>query len=93
MDTPSLNHEYLGIAGDATFVKLAMEFVYGKDSKVLEDNCVAAVQTLSGTGGLRVFGELLRKGGHKEIYVPNPTWGIHIPIFQKNAGLEVKKYR
>ena len=94
MNTPSLNHEYLGIAGDATFVNLAMEFVYGKDSKVLEDNGsrVAAVQTLSGTGGLRVFGELLRKGGHTEIYVPNPTWGNHIPIFQ-NAGLKVKKYR
>ena len=46
----------------------------------------------AGTGGLRVFGELLRKGGHKEIYVPNPTWGNHIPIFQ-NAGLEVRKYR
>lgn len=45
MDSPSLNHEYLGIAGDATFVKLAMEFVNCKDSKVLEDNCVAAIQT------------------------------------------------
>eukprot|EP01083_Nonionella_stella_P017808 49888_1 len=87
LDSPSLNHENLGIAGDATFVKLAMEFVYCKGSKVLEDNCVAVIQTLSGTGG-----ELLRNGGHKEIYVPNPTWGIHIPIFQ-NAGLEVKKYR
>jgi hypothetical protein len=43
-------------------------------------------------GGLRVFGELLKKGGHKQIYVPNPTWGNHIPIMQ-NAGLEVKKYR
>ena len=43
-------------------------------------------------GGLRVFGELLKKGGHTQIYVPNPTWGNHIPIMQ-NAGLEVKKYR
>lgn len=50
------------------------------------------VQALSGTGGLRVFGELIRKHGHKAIYVPNPTWGNHIPIFQ-NSGLEVRKYR
>jgi aspartate aminotransferase, mitochondrial len=41
---------------------------------------------------LRVFGELIRKNGHKMIYVPNPTWGNHIPIFQ-NSGLEVRKYR
>eukprot|EP00553_Chaetoceros_curvisetus_P008533 CAMPEP_0204613136 /NCGR_PEP_ID=MMETSP0717-20131115/1140_1 /ASSEMBLY_ACC=CAM_ASM_000666 /TAXON_ID=230516 /ORGANISM="Chaetoceros curvisetus" /LENGTH=426 /DNA_ID=CAMNT_0051625455 /DNA_START=55 /DNA_END=1335 /DNA_ORIENTATION=- len=92
MAMPNLNHEYLGIAGDAQFVNLALEFVYGKDSPVLKEGRVAATQTLSGTGGLRVFGELLRKGGHKEIYVPDPTWGNHIPIF-KNAGLEVKKYR
>lgn len=92
MAKASLNHEYLGIVGDTGFVKLALEFVYGADSSVLKDGRVAGVQTLSGTGGLRVFGELLKKGGHKEIYVPNPTWGNHIPIMQ-NAGLEVKKYR
>lgn len=87
-----LNHEYLGMVGDVEFVRLALEFVYGKDSPIFDDKRVAGVQTLSGTGGLRVFGELLKKGGHKEIYVPNPTWGNHIPIMQ-NAGLEVKKYR
>jgi len=88
----NLNHEYLGIAGDPIFVKLATEFAYGKDSKPTIENRLAAVQTLSGTGGLRIFGELLRKGGHKHIYVPNPTWGNHIPIMT-NAGLEVRKYR
>ena len=38
------------------------------------------------------MGELLRKHGHTHIYLPNPTWGNHIPIFG-NAGLEVRKYR
>lgn len=87
----SLNHEYLGIAGDPDFVNLALEFVYGKESPKLKEGCVAAAQTLSGTGGLRVFGELLVKGGYKSIYLPNKTWGNHIPIF-KNSGLDVKKY-
>jgi len=45
-----------------------------------------------GTGGLRVYGELMRQHGHKHIYVPNPTWGNHVAIFQ-NSGLEVHKYR
>lgn len=77
------NHEYLGIAGDPEYVKVALEFVYGKDSDVLKQGRVAGVQTLSGTGGLRVFGELIKeKGGHKFIYLPNPTWGNHIPIFK-----------
>lgn len=69
MSKDTLNHEYLGIAGDPNFVKLALEFAYGEDSDVLKEGRVAGVQTLSGTGGLRVMGELLKKGGHKEIYV------------------------
>ena len=67
--------------------------MYGEDSKAMSEHRVAGVQTLSGTGGLRVFGELLKtKGNHSHIYVPNPTWGNHIPIF-RNAGLEVREYR
>jgi aspartate aminotransferase len=53
---------------------------------------IQGVQALSGTGGLRVYGELMKRHGHNQIYVPNPTWGNHIPIFT-NSGLEVKKYR
>jgi len=88
-----MNHEYLGMVGDPEFVNLALKFVYGEDSKAISENRVAGVQTLSGTGGLRVFGELLKsKGGHNHIYVPSPTWGNHIPIF-KNSGLEVREYR
>lgn len=39
-------------------------------------------------------GELFARfrGVGSPIYVPNPTWGNHIPIFT-NAGLEVRKYR
>ena len=73
------------------FVNLALKFAYGADSVPLLENRIGGVQTLSGTGGLRVFGEMIRKHGHKHIYVPNPTWGNHIPIMQ-NSGLEVRKY-
>ncbi len=69
-----------------------MKFVYGDDSAPILENRVQGTQALSGTGGLRVFGELMKKHGHKHIYVPNPTWGNHIPIFT-NSGLEVRKYR
>lgn len=91
MEGHHLDHEYLGIAGDPIYVKLATAFAYGKDSAPIAEGRLAAVQTLSGTGGLRVFGEFLKKGGHQHIYVPDPTWGNHIPIM-RNAGLEVRKY-
>ena len=86
-----LDHEYSGIAGCPEFIKHALAFAYGENCVPLQEKRIAGVQTLSGTGGLRIFGEVLRQFGHKEIYVPNPTWGNHIPIFT-NAGLEVKKY-
>lgn len=70
---------------------MSLKFAYGDDCVPLQEGRIQGVQTLSGTGGLRVFGELLRKHGHTHIYVPNPTWGNHIPIMQ-NAGLEVRKY-
>jgi aspartate aminotransferase, mitochondrial len=73
-------------------VDLALKFGYGHDSVALNENRIQGVQALWGTGGLRVMGELLRKHGHKHIYVPTPTWGNHIPIFA-NSGLEVRKYR
>lgn len=91
LQASNLDHEYLGIAGCVEFVNHALEFVYGADCKPLQEGRIAGVQTLSGTGGLRVMGEVLKEFGHTEIYVPNPTWGNHIPIF-RNSGLEVKKY-
>jgi aspartate/tyrosine/aromatic aminotransferase len=57
----------------------------------MKENRVQGVQALSGTGGLRVFGELMHRHGHKNIYVPNPTWGNHHAIFA-NSGLKVHKY-
>jgi aspartate aminotransferase, mitochondrial len=79
-------------AGDPAFIQCALQFGYGANSSAWQEKRIQGVQALSGTGGLRVMGELLRKHGHTHIYVPNPTWGNHIPIFA-NSGLEVRKYR
>lgn len=92
LQTQALDHEYAGMVGEQSFVDLALKFVYGDHSTPLLENRVAGVQSLSGTGGLRVFGEFLAKFGHTEIYVPNPTWGNHRAIFT-NAGLNVQTYR
>jgi aspartate aminotransferase len=47
---------------------------------------LAAAQSVSGTGALRVGGVFAERffpfpSGSKDIYVPTPTWGNHIPIF------------
>jgi aspartate aminotransferase, mitochondrial len=54
----------------------------------------ATVQGISGTGSLRIGTAFLSAffPGNKEIYMPTPTWGNHIPL-AKHAGLTVKQYR
>jgi aspartate aminotransferase, mitochondrial len=71
---------------------LSLKFGYGADSLALREDRIHGVQALSGTGGLRVMGELLRRHGHTHIYIPDPSWGNHRAIFT-NAGLEVRTYR
>ncbi len=89
-----VNHEYAPITGVPEFVPLSMKFVYGENSPALKEKRVAGTQALSGTGALRLGGEMLARfvGKGAPVYVPTPTWGNHIPIF-KDAGLVVKHYR
>ena len=46
--------EYLGIAGNPDFCKLSAKLAFGADSKALREGRAATVQSLSGTGSLRV---------------------------------------
>jgi aspartate aminotransferase len=91
-------HEYAGIAGVQEYIDLSLQFGYGIDSKPLLEKRIAAIQTLSGTGACRVFGEFASKFRESistaglNIYMPDPTWGNHIPIM-RDSGLVPQKYR
>lgn len=54
---------------------------------------ISSFQSISGTGALRIGGAFLGAffPHHKDIYLPNPTWGNHVPLF-KHSGLAVKQY-
>lgn len=62
------------------------------DSSVLLQ--LAITQSISGTGALRIGAAFLSRfyPHAKKVYVPNPTWGNHIPIFG-DSGMQVEKYR
>jgi aspartate aminotransferase len=80
----------------------------GENSPIIKDKRNATVQSISGTGALRIGAEFLVSfqiwislhsvfqnkwfPASKQIYQPTPTWGNHVPIF-KFAGLEVKQYK
>lgn len=85
------NKEYLPLAGYGEFMEGAKKLVFGDDPKLLER--VATNQSLSGTGALRIGGELLYISMPPEtkIYISKPTWENHVGIF-KQAGLTNQEF-
>jgi len=90
----SLNHEYLAIDGDAKFVKLARELLFGANSPAIKENRVASAQSLSGTGALRIGCEFIARYLPKgtTILYSKPTWGNHNAIFNA-SNLPSKPHR
>lgn len=89
-----LDKEYAPISGHGDFCKLTIELALGADSEELKAGTNATVQGISGTGSLRIGCAFLATffPGSKDLWMPNPTWGNHIPI-AKHSGLNVKQYK
>ncbi|GAX81275.1 hypothetical protein CEUSTIGMA_g8707.t1 [Chlamydomonas eustigma] len=90
---PGTNKEYLPMTGNAEFCQLSRELAFGKSSTPVQENRVVTVQTLSGTGALRLGAEFL--AAHypcKLVYLSDPSWPSHLTIFNK-VGLQVRYYR
>jgi aspartate/tyrosine/aromatic aminotransferase len=94
LDKSGLNKEYLPQRGDAEFTALCQKLLLGEDSQLLKDGRLATVQTLSGTGALRLGGEFLKRFAAKgtKIYISDPTWGTHNSIMD-HASMPFEKYR
>lgn len=85
-DDESLNKEYLPVLGLPAFTQAATKMLLGKDSPALVEGRAVGVQTLSGTGALRVAGEFLaRICGRTVIYSSGPTWG-NVSNFLKKSS-------
>jgi len=93
LEDKSLNKEYLKQRGDQDFAKLARELLFGKDCTPIKEDRIASVQSLSGTGALRIGAEFIKRflPGRK-VYYSNPTWGAHKTILS-HAGVEGTPYR
>ena len=88
----TLDKEYLPIDGLDTFRKGAQGVIFGWESPLVGNARVASVQTLSGTGALRVVGEFLTKYKPAALYLSDPTWGNHDKVFAA-CGVQTRKYR
>lgn len=89
-----LNHEYLPVMGLESFASGATGMLLGADSPALAEGRAFGVQTLSGTGALKVGADFLHK--HLKLttfYYSTPTWENHGLIFTNAGFTEPRQYR
>lgn len=80
---------YVGIAGDPIFDATMIDLVFA-DS--VDQSRIRAVQAPGGSGALRICADMLYNSmPNKTVWVSDPTWGNHAPIFEA-AGFTVKTY-
>mmetsp|Transcript_7682 Transcript_7682/g.11401 ORF Transcript_7682/g.11401 Transcript_7682/m.11401 type:complete len:408 (+) Transcript_7682:36-1259(+) len=88
-----LDHEYLPLEGLKEFTKLNAQLVFGDNSSAIAAGKVGSIQCISGTGSLRLAGELCRLVfPNNTIYIPNTTWANHTNIFRQ-CGIQQATYR
>lgn len=79
----NMDKEYAFPDGYPSFRKHAIELSWGKDHVCVKEERVASMQTVSGTGGLKMGFLLLRKFFPRaKAYCPNPTWSLHHNIIK-----------
>jgi len=89
----TLDHEYLPIHGMDSLSSAAARLALGADCKALTENRVACVQSLSGTGAVRLAVQFLNKFHPvKTVYLPKPTWGNHKKIALHAGFTDIREY-
>jgi len=83
---------YLPIDGVPAYNKAVQELLFGSDSEIIKEGKAITVQTLGGTGALRVGADFLRKFfPSAKVWISNPSWENHRAIFEA-AGFQVQTY-
>ncbi|NKB78168.1 MAG: aminotransferase class I/II-fold pyridoxal phosphate-dependent enzyme [Gammaproteobacteria bacterium] len=80
---------YVGLAGDENFNQTMIDLIFGDHNG---KERIRAVQTPGGCGALRLLSDMLfRAASDRTIWVSDPTWGNHYPVFRQ-AGFKVDSY-
>jgi aromatic-amino-acid transaminase len=86
------SRSYLPIDGLPGYVRAVQRLVFGEGSAAVAEGRVVTVQTLGGTGALRVAADFLRRL-HPEAgaWISDPSWENHRALLEA-AGFEVGVY-
>lgn len=83
---------YLPMDGLKSYNEATQALVLGQDSQARRDGRAVTIQTLGGSGALKVGADFLKKYfPESNIWVSQPTWENHIAIFN-GAGIESHFY-
>ncbi|BAN27085.1 amino acid aminotransferase [Caballeronia insecticola] len=83
---------YLPMAGFAHYRDAVQSLVFGHDIPARADGRIASVQTLGGSGALKVGADFIKRYfPQSKLWVSDPTWENHRFIFER-AGFEVNTY-
>ncbi|CAG8863604.1 Aromatic-amino-acid aminotransferase [Pseudomonas fluorescens] len=83
---------YLPMEGLASYRRAIQALLFGTDHPAVSGDRVATVQTVGGSGALKVGADFLKRYfPEAEIWVSNPTWDNHRAIFE-GAGFKVHTY-
>lgn len=84
---------YLPMEGLASYRDAVQRLVFGADSEAYQSKRVATIQTLGGTGALKVGGDLLHQAyPESQMWISDPAWDNHHAIFG-GCGIKTNKYR
>ena len=83
---------YLPMEGLNAYRNTIAPLLFGADHPVLAQKRVATIQTLGGSGALKVGADFLKKYFPESgVWVSDPTWENHVAIFE-GAGFNVETY-
>ncbi|CCW31679.1 amino acid aminotransferase [Xenorhabdus nematophila] len=83
---------YLPMEGLLAYRVAIQELLFGKDHPLLNQQQIATIQTVGGSGALKVGADFLhRYFPDSEVWCSDPTWENHASIFS-GAGIKVNYY-
>lgn len=83
---------YLPIDGLAAYDTAVQALLFGADSSAVKDKRVVTVQSLGGTGALKIGADFIRRiNPDAQVWISDPSWENHRALFE-SAGYTVNTY-
>ena len=83
---------YLPMTGHPGYRQAVQELLFGAGHEAVKSGRIATIQTLGGSGGLKVGGDFLKRYfPDSQVWVSDPTWDNHRAMFE-GAGFQVNTY-